>query len=87
MAVADRFESLASVSLEQEMKKLGEGLSDTFRIVTYQANLIEAKVRRATAMADFNKGLSDLYYSMGTLLDQHHMTTNFNAEETMRYEK
>ena len=85
--VADRFESLAAVSLEQEMKKLGEGLSDTFRIVNYQASLIEAKVRKATAMADFNKGLSDLYYSMGTLLDQHNMKTKFNAEETMQNEK
>ena len=87
VGVADRFESLAAISLDQEMKKLSEGLSDTFRIVTYQANLIEAKVRKATAMADFNKGLSDLYFSMGTLLDQHKMTTNFNAEEILGHEK
>ena len=87
VAVAKRFEALAAVSLEQEMKKLGEGLSDTFRIVNYQASLIEAKIRKAAAMTDFSKGLSDLYHSMGTLLEKHNIKTNFDAKEIRRNEK
>ncbi|MBU4317651.1 MAG: TolC family protein [Proteobacteria bacterium] len=85
--VAETFESLAAVSLDQEMKRLSEGLSDTFRIVTFQANLIEAKIRKITALVDYHKGLSDLYYNMGTILERHHMTAKLNTEETTGHEK
>lgn len=87
LSVAEKFESLAAVSLDQEMKKLAEGLSDTFRIVVFQANLIEAKIRKITALVDYRKGLSDLYYNMGIILDRHHMTANLNVEETTGHEK
>jgi outer membrane protein TolC len=87
LLVAERFEALAAVSLDQEMKKLAEGLSDTFRIVVFQANLIEAKIRKITALVDYRKGLSDLYYNMGIILDRHHMTANLNVEETTGHEK
>ncbi|MFO7963935.1 MAG: TolC family protein [Desulfobacterales bacterium] len=69
--VAERFESLAAVTLDQEMKRMEQGLSDTFRILQFQDDLIEAKIRKATAIIDYRKGLSDLYYSMGVILDRH----------------
>ena len=71
--VAERFEELAAVTLDQEMERLEQGLSDTFRILQYQDDLIDAKIRKTTAIVDFNKGISDLYFSMGTILDRHQM--------------
>lgn len=66
--VTERFEKLAEISLEQETKRLKEGLSNTFRVLIFQTNLINARIRKATALADFNKGLAGLYYAMGTNL-------------------
>ena len=73
VGVAERFETLAAVTLDQEMKRLEQGLSDTFRILQYQDDLIDAKIRKITAIIDYNKGISDLYFSMGTILDHHKM--------------
>jgi outer membrane protein TolC len=78
--VAGRFESLAAVTLDQEMQRLAQGLSDTFRILYYQDDLIEAKIRKITAITDFNKGISDLYYATGDILDRHLMTARLNPE-------
>ena len=78
--VAQRFESLAAVTLDQEMKRLEQGLSDTFRILQYQDDLIDAKIRKTAATVDYNKGISDLYFSMGTILDRHHMKVQLPSQ-------
>ena len=87
LSVAERFESLAAESLDQEMRRLSEGLSDTFRIVSFQASLIDAKIRKITATVDYYNGLSELYYNMGLILDRHNMTATFNSEEVRNNEK
>lgn len=68
--VAGRFESLAETTLSQEMERLQEGLSDTFRILDFQDKVIEARLRKVTALGDFNKGLAGLYRAMGTNLER-----------------
>jgi outer membrane protein TolC len=69
--VAERFEALAQTTLSQEMERLKEGLSDTFHILQYQNNVISAKIKKATALADFNKGLAGLYRATGTNLERY----------------
>lgn len=68
--VSRRFESLAETTLSQEMERLKEGLSDTFRILDFQDKVIEARIRKVTALGDFDKGLADLYRAMGTNLER-----------------
>lgn len=69
--VAERFQQLADMTLEQEMERLREGLSDSFRILDFQDNVIEARVRKTNALVDFHQGLASLYRAMGVNLEQH----------------
>jgi outer membrane protein TolC len=61
---------LAETTLEQEMKKLKEGLSDTFRILKFQNDVISAKIRSINALYDYNRGIAMLYKADGTNLDR-----------------
>ena len=69
--VADRFQQLADTTLSQETERLREGLSDTFRILDFQDNVIEARVRKTNAQIDYHQGLAGLYRAMGTNLERH----------------
>lgn len=66
-----RFEDLAMISLEQEMERLRHGLSDTFRILDFQEGVINARIRRAAALANYHQGLARLYRAMGLNLRRH----------------
>lgn len=79
--IAGRFERLAEKTLEQEMLRLKGGLSDTFRVLTFQEDLVEARVRKVQAVLDLNQGLADLYLAMGTNLERFEMTTEKRYEE------
>ncbi|HSH68785.1 MAG TPA: TolC family protein, partial [Deferrisomatales bacterium] len=79
--VAERFVSLAATTLEQEQQRLGIGLSDTFRILRFQDDVIEAKVRRATALAGFHKGLARLYRAVGNNLERYGIVYEIDSEE------
>lgn len=68
--VTRRFRDLAEKTLSQEQERLKAGLSDTFRVLTFQNSLIDAYVRHVTALGDFNKGLASLFYAMGTNLER-----------------
>ena len=46
---------------------------DVVGVRRYQDDLINAKIRKTTAIIDYNKGVSDLYYSMGAILEHHDM--------------
>lgn len=69
--VAERFQQLADITLSQEMERLREGLTDTFRVLDFQAAVIEARVRKANAQIDFHQGLASLYRAMGANLERH----------------
>ena len=74
LVVSDRFVSLAETTLEQEDRRMQEGLSDSFRLLSFQDALIEARIRRATAMTDYRKGLAILYTAMGQNLEHYDIT-------------
>ena len=79
--VAEKFMSLAEISLGQEMERLKKGLSDTFRVLTFQDNLLKARIRRITALTDVMKGLAQLYHVMGTNLERYNISIKVNMEE------
>jgi len=79
--VAERFERLAETTLNQEMERLKEGLSDTFHILIFQNTLIRARIRKVTALVDFNKGLANLYRSMGSNLKRFHILARIDTEK------
>jgi outer membrane protein TolC len=68
--VAERFQQLADITLGQEMERLQEGLTDTFRILDFQAAVIEARLRKTNALVDFHQGLASLYRAMGANLER-----------------
>jgi outer membrane protein TolC len=70
VSVADRFEELAQTTLNQEMERFKEGLSDTFRILDFQDDLIGAHIRKTEALVDFNQGLANLYRAIGINLER-----------------
>jgi outer membrane protein TolC len=74
LVVAGQFVSLAETTLEQENRRIQEGLSDSFRILSFQEALIEARIRRATALSDYRKGLVLLYKAMGQNLEYYNIT-------------
>jgi len=71
VGVAERFEGLAQTTLTQEMERLKEGLSDTFRILDFQDDVIGAHIRKTSALVDFNQGLTNLYRAMGINLKRY----------------
>ncbi|MGB9712402.1 MAG: TolC family protein [Dissulfurimicrobium sp.] len=89
--VAEHFENLAQITLSQEMERLKEGLSDTFHILKYQNDVIAAKIKKITAIADFNKGLASLYSATGTNLERYGIVaeipgdTNQDEKQQLRF--
>jgi len=71
VAVADRFVALAETTLDQEMQRLKAGLSDTFRVLDFQEELIAARIRRINATADAETGQADLFAAVGLNLERH----------------
>ena len=80
VAVADRFERLAKKTLDQEMARLRQGLSDTFRILDQQDDLIMARIRKVAAVADFHRGMADLHRAMGTNLERFDIAAEVETE-------
>jgi len=70
ISVAERTEELAETTLAQEMERLKEGLSDTFRILIFQNSVIQARIRKTSAIVDFNQGMANLYHAIGTNLER-----------------
>ena len=67
---AQRFIALAQETLDQENELLNEGLSTTFKILSHQEKLVAARVRHASALADFHKSLAGLYRATGENLER-----------------
>lgn len=79
--VAEQFQNLAQTTLDQEMKRLQKGLSDTFRILNFQEKQIESCIRKVIALVDFNKGLATLYRAMGSNLERFDILLEINEKE------
>ena len=65
LEVARRTSALAQTTLDQETRRLQEGLSDTFRLLIIQNSLVTAKVSEIAALADYQQAWANLYQAMG----------------------
>ncbi|MCB2227929.1 MAG: TolC family protein [Desulfarculaceae bacterium] len=79
--VAERFVRLAETTLKQENRRLDEGLSDSFRILDFQNSVINARIRKAAAVADFNSGLADLHRAIGDNLSRYNIVPEMGPKE------
>ncbi len=81
--VAQRFNELADRTMRQEMERLAEGLSNTFRVLDFQERLIDARIRKVTALADFNKGMASMARATGANLERFDITPILPDEEIL----
>lgn len=79
--IAERFEQLAELSLQQEQRRLDEGLSDTFRMIFFQGNMINAKIGRINSLVHYFSAVAQLNFTRGIILEQHNITLMQDAEE------
>ncbi len=80
LVVAKRYAALAQTTLEQETRRLQEGLSDTFRVLTFQNSLVEAKIREVSARTDYYRAQTRLYQAMGTNLERYNIVAALPRE-------
>lgn len=79
--IAERFEQLAKLSLDQEQRRLEEGLSDTFRMISFQDNMINAKIGRINALVQYYTSVAQINFTRGIILEQHNITLLLDTEE------
>lgn len=73
MQVAGRYAELAETTLNQETRRLQEGLSNSFRVLTFQNALVDAKIREISAKTDYRRAQANLYQAMGTNLERYNI--------------
>ena len=81
LEITERFVALAQTSLDQEQQRLHEGLSDTFRIISFQQKLAEAKIDRINAITRYQLALAQMDFALGQTFERHNFILTRNAEE------
>ena len=81
LRLAERFESLAQQSLAQEQRKLEEGLSDTFRMISFQEKMIAAKIDRLNAWVQYQIAMTQMDYLSGDIFERHGIVLANDSEE------
>ncbi len=79
--IAERFVVLAKKSLRQEQRRLEEGLSNTFRMISFQSKMIEAKIGRVNALTRYHLALAQMEFARGNILERHGIILTNNDEE------
>jgi outer membrane protein TolC len=85
LQLAERFASLAQKTLDQEQRKLEEGLSDTFRMITFQDSLIDAQINKINALTRYRAALATMAFLRGEIFQRHGIGFTENAQE-IRFE-
>ena len=73
LEVSKRYADLAQTTLDQETRRLQEGLSNTFRVLTFQNALVDAKIRKVAAKTDYYRAQARLFEAMGTNLERYNI--------------
>jgi outer membrane protein TolC len=81
LEITERFETLAQTSLDQEQRRLHEGLSDTFRIISFQQKLAEATIDRIIAITRYHLALAQMDFALGHTFERHNIILTNNTEE------
>jgi outer membrane protein TolC len=64
----------AEAAYDAEVKKLENGKSTSFNVLSLQNDLTTARSQEIRALADYNKALADLYFNEGTILEKQRIT-------------
>ncbi len=81
LELARDFEAIAEKSLHQEERKLEEGLSDTFRMISFQNKMISAKVNRINAATQYRIAIARMAFLRGEFFDRHGILLTSNNQE------
>ncbi|PLX99035.1 MAG: hypothetical protein C0622_11055 [Desulfuromonas sp.] len=81
LELARRFAELAQTSLNQEQRRLEEGLSDTFRMISFQDNMIEARIGQLNAMTNYQLALAQMEFVRGNMFERHDIILTADAQE------
>ena len=88
MEVTEKSRILSEKKLEAEEIKFFEGLSDNFTVITFQNDLVSAKIAEKKAVKDFQIAVLALKNVEGVLLDFLHIKfAEENEKEKVLYEK
>lgn len=82
VGIAERFEQLSKISLQQEQRRLEEGLSDTFRMIFFQTNMVNAKIGRVDALTQYYLAIAKMNFVRGINLESYNISLLQPAEET-----
>jgi HAE1 family hydrophobic/amphiphilic exporter-1 len=64
----------AEAAYDAEVKKLENGKSTSFNVLSLQNDLTTARSEEIRALADYNKALGELYFREGSILDKRRIT-------------
>jgi len=78
--ISAEFERLASIALKQEQRRLDEGLSDTFRLVSFQDNMIDARIARLQAETATQLAHANITFVIGEIFDRYQIYQDTNKE-------
>jgi outer membrane protein TolC len=80
LSVAHRYANLAQTTLDQENRRLQEGLSNTFRVLIFQNALVVARTSEVAAKTDYYRAEVALYQAMGTNLERYNIVAALPLE-------
>ena len=83
LQVAHRYAALAQTTLDQENRRLQEGLSNSFRVLTFQNALVTARTREVAAKTDCYRAEVALHLAMGTILERYNIIAALPHEGAM----
>jgi len=81
VGIAQRFEQLSVKTLTQEQRRLEEGLSDTFRMIVIQTNLVNSKIDRIDALTQYYVALARMNFVRGINLEVHDIYLDQSLKE------
>ncbi len=81
VAIAERFTALAIKTVQQEKRRLEEGLSDTFRMLIFQNDMIDAKIDRISSFVQYQQAVAQMNFARGIILQQHGIDVKLDEKE------
>jgi outer membrane protein len=81
LLLAERFSNLAQKTLNQEQRRLDEGLSDTFRMISFQDKMIEAQIGKVNATTRYQSALATMAFLRGDIFKRHGIVLTENSQE------
>lgn len=83
-AISVEFERLATIAFEQEQRRLDEGLSDTFRLVSFQENMIDARIALLQANTAWQLAQANMAFVLGEVFARYRIYLDAEGEAFKR---